>query len=451
LKQSIAPARIYACKILHDVMQNGAYSNIAVNKHLASLKNDADRRLAVQISYGTIKKKNRLEKVLFSFSTRKEIEPTAHIILLMSLYQIMYLDKIPQYAIVNDAVNLCRFYGLHAAASFVNGVLRNVLRNKETLTERESDSFVFLYYEYGFPQWISELIFDAYGDAFLQAYAKQSQDAPDLFLRVNTRKTDTEALQKQFSARGIETEPTYVPDTLKTVGSGDVFGTEPFRNGLFYVQDLSGVIAGYALSPQHEDRMIDLCSAPGGKSFNLGILSQDGSVLSCDISTAKLELVKRTAKQLGLEHLKAVRRDATKIIPEERGTYDCIVCDVPCSGLGVVRRKPEILSRLKQEDISALVALQEKILDTAIAYLKQGGTLVYSTCTLNPSENEVQIEKALQRHPEIKSVPIVLSFELQEKHLEMKDGRLLLTPMRDGCDGFFMAKLTKKTDGGTAL
>jgi hypothetical protein len=161
-------------------MQNGAYSNIAVNKHLASLKNDADRRLAVQISYGTIKKKNRLEKVLFSFSTRKEIEPTAHIILLMSLYQIMYLDKIPQYAIVNDAVNLCRFYGLHAAASLSTAccALCCATRNADGTGIRFVCFFVL---RIRFPAMDFRTDLRCVRDAFLQAYAKQSLDAPDLF------------------------------------------------------------------------------------------------------------------------------------------------------------------------------------------------------------------------------------------------------------------------------
>ncbi len=447
MKKNISPARTTAYKILNDVLGNKAFSNISVNANLnLSLKNEKDRRLAVHIVYGTLKKKNRLEKILTELSNIPidKINPSVRIILFMSIYQIAYMSKIPEYALVNDAVNMCKFYGNHSAASFVNAVLRNALRRKNKLIEKENDFLDLMYYEYGFPKWITRSLQKHYTEDFLLQYAKASEEAPDVFVRVNTLKIQKDMLKESLAEQNIHVQSTYVPETLKVLSDRNIFSDDSYRNGWFYAQDLSGVISGYALDPQKEDKIIDLCSAPGGKSFNAGILSFNSDILSCDINTTKLDLVKRSAKQLGLSGIKVVKRDATIRNEKEEGMYDRVICDVPCSGLGVIKRKPEILYRLTEEHISNLLDLQQKILTVGLSYLKKGGTLLYSTCTLNPEENMGIVESVIKQHNNIELVPIELPFQLKAQHKEMKSGSLLLDPMHDDCDGFFMAKLTKK-------
>ena len=447
MKKNISPARTTAYKILNDVLENKAFSNISVNSNLnISLKNEKDRRLAVHIVYGTLKKKNRLEKILTELSNIPidKINPGVRIILFMSLYQIAYMSKIPEYALVNDAVNMCKFYGNHSAASFVNAILRNALRSKDKLISNEKDFFDFMYYEYGFPKWITKSLKKYYSEDFLLQYAKASEEAPDVFIRINTLKVQENIVKETLAEGNTNVQSTYVPGALKVLSDKNIFSDNTYRNGWFYAQDLSGVISGYALDPQKDDKIIDLCSAPGGKSFNAGILSYNSYILSCDINTTKLDLVKRSARQLGLSGIKVVKRDATVLNEKEAGYYDRVICDVPCSGLGVIKRKPEILFRLTEDHISNLMDLQKKILTAGLNYLKKGGTLLYSTCTLNHDENMGIVESVVKQHDNIELVPIELPFRLKAQHPEMKSGSLLLNPIHDNCDGFFIAKLTKK-------
>ncbi len=446
MKINISPARTTAYKILYDVLENKAFSNVSINKNLdLSLKNENDRRLAVNIIYGSLKKRNRLEKIIASLSTIdiKSIDKKVKIILILSLYQIVYLDKIPEYALVNDAVNMCKFYAGQSGASFVNGVLRNALRKKSELIMHEKDFDEYMFYEFGFPKWVTELLQKNYDKAYIKSYAQWCESAPDLFIRVNTLKTSTDILSSLLSQRGIKTESTYVPDTLKVLSNSNIFFTKEYKEGLFYAQDLSGVISGYVLDPQKGDKIIDMCSAPGGKSFNASILSLNSEMLSADINTIKLELVKRSAKQLGLSGIKAVKRDASVLNEQEAGLYDKVICDVPCSGLGVIKRKPEILFNLTQEHVSSLIKLQGQILENGFHYLKKGGTLIYSTCTMNAQENFDQIAELLNRKKNAKLAAIQLPFKLLNKHSETEKGILNLDPVSDQCDGFFMAKITK--------
>ena len=447
MKINISDARTVSYKILFDVIENGAFSNISVNNHLNAIKNEIDRKLAVNIVYGTLKKRNRLEKILdtLSKSPVDQIDPRARIIILMSLYQILYLDKIPEYALVNDAVNMAKFHLNQGVGSFVNGVLRSAIRRKDELIVKEKALSEHLFYEYGFPVWFSKLIVKHYSKDYLVALAKEFNKSADVFVRVNTYVTTKEDLVKELEEIGVKCEDTYVPNTIKVIANQNLFSSVAYKSGHFFVQDLSGVISAYALGAKKGDRTIDLCSAPGAKSFNVGIMSEDSEVISCDVNTKKLEIVKRTAQQLGLKKLRTYKRDATKVYNDEQNKYDNVICDVPCSGMGVIKRKPEILFNLTEKHIKDTALLQRRILQSGVDYLKVGGTLIYSTCTINPDENQKNVEFILSENPSLELVEIKLPFELPTKHDEMKKGQLMLDPTRDGCDGFFMAKLTKKS------
>ena len=447
MKINISPARTAAYKILYDVFENKAFSNISVNKHIdLSLKNESDRKLAVHIVYGTIKKKNRLEKILSEFSNIPvgQIHPSVRVILFFSLYQIIYMDKIPEYALVNDAANMCKFYRQQAAVGFANAVLRNAIRQKTSLLKKESDPQQLLHAEYGFPIWLTEMLKNQYSMEKIISFAQASEDIPEIYIKVNTYKTNESSLMDAFAEKGIVTEKTYVPDTLKVIGTNNIFMSEEYKKGLFFAQDISGTLSGFALNPNHGDKIIDLCSAPGGKSFHAAILSDNTDILSCDIIPNKLELVKRSARQLGLSGIKVVKRDASVLWTDEQEQYDKVICDVPCSGIGVIRRKPDILSRITKEYITELIALQKSILENGIHYLKPGGILIYSTCTINRDENTGVVESMMRERNDLELVPITMPFQLKTVHPEMQNGMLQLFPGDDECDGFFMAKIMRK-------
>ncbi len=448
---NVAPARQFAYRVLYDVLINGAYANISVNKNIGGSLKAADRTLAVNIIYGTLKKYNRLLKMISRLADRPydKLDAPTRIILPMTLYQIFYLAKVPAYAAINDAVNMCRFYRVASAAPFVNAVLRSSLRRREELSADGENFAQRMYYEYNMAPWLTELLVGQYGRDWLAAYAAAAEKSPAVYIRVNTLKTDAAKLTALLAAENISVEPTYVPGSLKITAGGGVFAAKAYRDGLFFAQDLSGAISAYFTELNGEEsaragvRILDMCAAPGAKSFNAAMLSADSPVFACDISENKLDMLYRSAVQLGIKNLRTRRNDASHINEKFRGGFERVICDVPCSGLGVIGRKPEILLRADREKIEKLCLLQEKILLSGLDALKPGGVLVYSTCTVNKCENEEIIKKALASRADVHLAPVKLPFALKAEHPETENGMLCLDPVRDGCDGFFAAKLIK--------
>ena len=447
MKTNIAPARICAYKVLCDVLENGAYSNISLNSHMnSSLKLSEDRSLCTNIVYGTIKKRNRLEKIIRTLSKVKyeSIDPREKVILMMSLYQLFYLKKIPDYALINDAVSMSKFYIGSSVTGYTNAILRSAQRAKGELSVPEKDTASLLHYEYGFGEDIIALLSSRMSEEELLSFARACEEAPPLTVRVNTLKTTGEELAERLASEEIGTESTWVPGMLRITGAANVFSSAAYREGLFFAQDVSGALSGWCAGFEKGMSTLDLCSAPGAKSFNASILTEDSPVLSCDISKKKLELVYRSARQLGITSLRTRRSDATEFCGEFEGRYDRVICDVPCSGLGVIRRKPEILYSMNTEKIKEIVSLQEKITSNAAGYVKPGGVLVYSTCTVNEDENEKAVERILRENPGMRPKKITLPFPLGASHPETDEGMLSLMPGRDDADGFFIATLERE-------
>ena len=446
MKKNISPARIYAYKILYDVLSNGAFSNISVSRHLISLKDENDRRLAVQIVYGTIKKKNRLSRIISDLSdiSRGNIDKKVHIILMMSLYQLLFLDKTPAYAVVNDAVNLTRTNAGERSSSFVNAVLRNASRKRDELNLQTDNFEERMFLDYGFSDFELDILRKRFSgcDEAAERYAVHAQSAPPLYLRVNTLKISADGLISEFEKISVSAEKTYVSEIIKINTTDNIFASDLYKKGYFFAQDISGALSTQVLDPQKGDLIIDLCAAPGAKSFGAAIASGNTQVLACDINAKKLEIVKRSALQLGVS-VRTLRRDAFSVRSGEEGLYDRVICDVPCSGLGVIARKPEILYNLTPEHIKYLIESQQKIIRAAFSYLKVGGILVYSTCTINRDENEKTAESLLAEFSNAAPDEIKLKSVLRSSHPEMKDGMLFLTPEQDECDGFFTAKIKK--------
>lgn len=446
--KAVSPARSAAYKILYDVIENKAYSNVSVNNHIdLSIKNEADRRLANAIAFGTLKKRTRLEKSLGKLSAKPiaELDAGVRIILLMSLYQILFMDKLPEYAIVNDAVNLARFGSERASTSFVNGVLRNALRQKNELLDTETEFYEYMRAEYNLPRFVADIYLQSFSKDELTELMRKFDEPAKLYLRVNTLKKNPDHLIARLEGLGIRAEKTYVPNTLLVRSTRNVFMTPAFRDGDFFVQDISGAISSFVLAPKKNERILDLCAAPGAKSFGAYFSEPSIELLSCDINSKKVDLMKRTALQLGISRFRGVKRDGRFVREGEENLYDRVICDAPCSGLGVVGRKPEILYNVTPEHLASLVKLQLELLSCASKYLKAGGTLIYSTCTLSAEENERNVARLLEADPTLTREPIALPFALNCPHPEMDRGELRLTPISDESDGFFIAALRKRT------
>ncbi len=446
MKTKISPARQAAYKILYDVLEKKAFSNVAVNKHIdINMKNPADRKLATAIVYGTLKKKNRLTGILMPLATNgwENIEKGARVLLMMSLYQLMYMTKQPKYAVCNDAVSICKFNVSHGSAGVVNGILRKITSDAELTKRRREDDFKeYIRMEYGIEEFVYEILSMTYSDEEIEKLLEEFERPSRVYVKVNTKKISPEKLSDELTEDGFTVRKTFVPDMLEVDGGNNVFLTKSFKEGKFFAQDLSGGILPYVLGCRDGEKIIDLCAAPGAKSFCAAI-SADVEVTSCDINAKKLDMVKRTALQLGLDKIRVLKRDGRFVREGEEEFYDRVITDVPCSGLGVAGRKPEILYNVTRDYIDTLTGLQREILKTGFSYLKKGGILIYSTCTLNKEENEDAVSFALENIDGIEAVPIELPFELKAEHPEMKDGYLRLTPHKDGCDGFFIAAFRK--------
>lgn len=447
MKTKISPARTAAYKILYDVIEKKAFSNVAVNKHIdINMKNPADRKLATAIVYGTLKKKNRLEGILSPLATNgwENIEKGARILLLMSLYQLMYMTKQPKYAVCNDAVNLCKFNVSHGVAGVVNGILRKITSDPSyTQKIREEDFCEYIRMEYGVEKFVYEILSKSYSDEEIEGILEEFERPSRVYVKVNTNKTTAEALAEELTKEGYKIRKAYVPDMLEVDGGSNVFLTKAFNEGKFYAQDLSGSILPFVLDCKDGQKVIDLCAAPGAKTFGAALSAKDLTVTSCDINAKKLDMVKRTALQLGLDNIKVFKRDGKFVREGEEESYDRVITDVPCSGLGVAGRKPEILYNVTRDYIDTLVGLQREIMKSGFNYLRKGGIMVYSTCTLNAEENEENVRYALENIEGIEPVEIKLPFELKCEHPEMKKGYLRLTPDKDGTDGFFIAAFRK--------
>ena len=314
----IAPARSVAYRILCDVIINGGNSNESINANFnPALKKPEDRALASNIVYGSLKKKNRLEKVIASFSGKPlaQMDERVKIILSMSLYQIMYLDKIPPYAAVNDAVQMTKLYCSNGGAKnslsgFVNALLRNALRKGEALREREKDTPSLLQYEYGLSPRLQKLLYEQYGPKTLAGIARAFERSPKTMIRVNTLKISAKALAERLASEGVIALPCFVPGCLIIEKGGNIFSGAAYKEGLFYAQDASGIISGYASGFKEGDNILDLCAAPGAKSFNAYILTRGRvKITACDISAAKTDIMRRAAAQYGFV-IKVVRSDA---------------------------------------------------------------------------------------------------------------------------------------------
>ena len=421
---------------------NASYSNIELDGTIKKYNlTGVERSFFTALFYGVIERSITLDYYISKLSERpvEEIDTNVLIMLRMGLYQLIYMDKVPESAAVNESVNLARrFWAKKNSENFVNAVLRGFIREKEKLSLPDAKkSFIkYLSVKYSMPEWLCRLFAKGYGKTKAENIFEAMNRVPPMTLHANTLVNTREELAALLAEAGIESAPTKsAPHGLRLRASTPYENLLPFE-GKFFVQDEASQICAEVLGARKGERVLDACACPGGKSFAIAMcMENEGTLLSCDLHKNKLSLIERGAENLGISIIETRERNAAKE-DAECGEFDRILCDVPCSGLGVIAKKPDI-RRKKEEDIERLPEIQAQILRESARHLAQGGTLVYSTCTLNPKENKEIIEAFLAENENFKLVPFKVGA------LEASEGMKELFPHIHRTDGFFIAKLTK--------
>lgn len=440
-------ARELALRVINEVNINGAYANIAFAKEINNQRlSEQERRFATELIYGTIKSMPTLDWILQKFVNRRldKIAPVILNVLRMGVYQIFLLTKVPTSAACNEAVKLARKYGHKGTVGFVNGVLRSVARSIETIKypNAQDDPVQYLALKYFHPEWLITRWLERFGFEECEKLCVINNQTPALVFRTNTLKTNRNELMERLKQEGVTCEPSkWTPEGIVCTEIPSLASLDSLREGLFQVQDESSMMVAHVLDPKPGEFVIDACGAPGGKSTHIAALMKNkGVVLSVDIHEHKLALIKENAKRLGINIIQPQLLDATNLHEKYFKQADRVLVDAPCSGLGVLRRKPDSRWRKSVEMLDELPKLQTQILISASKCVKKGGVLVYSTCTTEPEENQYVIDSFLRS---------VNDFELDDvaKFLPALKGRsrmVQLLPHVDGVDGFFIARMIKK-------
>ena len=436
-------ARETALNALIACRKEGAWSNGVLKEYIRRDRLDnRDAALASRLCYGVLQNRQKLDFYLKQLLTGKQnrLHPVVRDILHLGLYQMLEMTKIPVSAAVNESVELTKKYCPNpVAAKLVNGVLRNADRRKGTLEEP-----VKLSDRYSHPESLIQLLRSYVGEELLEPMLRANNEAPDITIQVNTLKTDAETLTRALETQGVIVQPhSWMENCLVLRSTGALENLEVFRQGHFYVQDPAAKLSVLcAQLPRQEDfYLLDCCAAPGGKSFAAAMaMGGKGHITSCDIHAHKTELIAKGASRLGLTNMTVCQQDASQPVSEWVGQMDAVIADVPCSGYGIIRKKPDI--REKDPDtMVSLPALQLAILNNQAKYVKKGGLLLYSTCTLVRRENEGVVEKFLKANPEFctEKLPLPANFPTNES------GMLKLVPGQYDTDGFFICRLRRKS------
>ena len=434
-------ARETALNVLIACRKEGAWSNGVLKEYLS--RDKLDRReaaLATRLCYGVLQNRMKLDFYLQQLLTGKlrDLHPVVHDILHLGLYQLYEMDKIPESAAVNESVDLAKRYCKKQknAAGLVNGVLRNASRNRDSLKQPTGWEEL-----YSHPAELIRLLKRYVPKGQLEPMLRANNDIPPMVVQVNTLKTTAAALTEALAGEGVTAVPhSWMENCLVLTGTGSLEQLASFQAGLFYVQDAAAKLSVLcAQLPKEDLRVLDCCAAPGGKSFAAAIsMGGKGAITSCDIHSHKTGLIEAGAARLGLTNITARQQDASAFVPEWEEQMDAVIADVPCSGYGIIRKKPDI--RYKDPvSMADLPQLQLAILKNQARYVKKGGLLIYSTCTLVRAENEGVVEAFLQTRPDftLEPLPLPAAFEKNES------GMLALIPGQHDTDGFFIARLRR--------
>lgn len=430
-------ARQTAVEALLQINEEGGYSNVVFHNLVTrNGLSPQDTALCSVLVYGALERRLTLDHVIGAYSKTpvRKLTPAVREILRISLYQLLYLEHIPDSAAVNEAVKLTRLMKAASASGFVNGVLRSFLRDGKQIPKVKQAGLAQQWQvDYSCPAVLIERLLKSCSKEQVQSLLEHSLGRPTLFARVNTTKITVEDLLKRLADEGVQAEKEDLEDCIRLSNTASLEKLASFQEGLFHIQDKSSQLCAKLVGAQPGMRVLDVCSAPGSKSFTISeYMNNEGQVLSCDIYPEKIKKIRDGAERLGLSIIEAKENDALEYQPE-LGQFDRVLCDVPCSGLGIIGRKPEIKYKDPKE-FDGLPPIQMDILETSCQYVKVGGILTYSTCTVLPEENQKIVTDFLRRHKD---------FEAYEQAEHSSGWYSALFPNMKHSDGFFIATMRK--------
>lgn len=435
-------ARERALEVLVACRTRGAWADAALGSRLEGLA-PADAALCSRIVYGVIQNETLLDFYLSSFCTQKleRLQPPLADILRIGAYQILFLNRVPDSAAVHTSVELAKGAKRGAAAGLVNAVLRRLCREKKNLPAiPDRDPARYLSIRYSHPKWIVKRLLALLGREGAEAFLTAANSQPPTAAQVNTCRFETSYVQSVLENEGVHAGAhPWLPDCLLLSGTGNLEHLRPFQDGALYIQDPAARLSILAAGVQPGSRVLDMCAAPGGKSFAAAIAMEDqGEILACDLHENKLKRIREGAERLQLTCIRAAAADGRELCPEWHGGFDTVLVDAPCSGLGILRKKPDIRRR-RPDDLFALPVVQSALLDNAANYVRPGGTLLYSTCTILPEENEQVTDAFLSAHPDFSRERFRLPGPIGEA-----EGQVTLWPHLHDTDGFYICRMKRR-------
>ena len=426
-RSNASPARSAALHALQQVRRRGIEERIQCQR-------EDDTRLAERLFYGVLQNERFLDVCILRYLSSSRPHPYVMDLLRIGAYQILFLDRIPDSAAVNDAVHSCRASKQRYAAGMVNAVLRKMSSDKLLLLQVDQSTDLALRFSH--PDWLVEQLLREHDSAFVRCFLESNQEIPDLCLQINTQRTDLSTFSDMLKQKGILPLSMREDFPSVTISSRRVDILPGYEEGLFYVQDNAARASVKIIGLRPGMCVLDACAAPGGKST--AALLEGASILSCDVNALRLERCMENYKRLGMD-IQTRLMDAAEYCADFHEAFDAVIADVPCSGTGVIRRHPEIRQR-SFRDVEELLSIQAKILDNLSDYVRPGGTLLYSTCSVLLDEDEGQVTAFLNGHSDYRLEPVELD------GFDCENGMLRSWPHLNGNDGFFAAKLVKKND-----
>lgn len=436
-------SREIAINVLEKVLEKGAYSNIALSNELnKSDLNDKDKALTTELVYGTLRKLNTLDTIIQSFVKDISImDKKILYILRIAIYQMQFLDRIPTYAACNEAVELAKSVS-EKDSKLVNGILRSYTQKDGVLDIEFRNRISEMAYEFSVEDWMIRMLIKQYGEPDTLRILHGLNSTPNVTVRVNNLLGEYEDVFSELEELDYQVEEGLIcPEAISIKNGGSIENNILFNQGKITVQDESAMLVAPLLDIEDGLTVLDLCSAPGGKTTHISeLLNNTGKVLAFDIHSQKLELVRQNADRLGITNIELKEMDATRLNPELINIADRVLIDVPCSGIGIARKKPEIKWNKSRRDLKEILNVQRDIMESAWEYLKKNGIMVYSTCTLNKEENEDNVSWFLSKHKDAVIEKVFLGKDENLKYDKL--GTVTIFPNED-MDGFFIAKIRK--------
>lgn len=435
--------------LLIEVERDKSYAQLSLKKALVDL-DIRDKALATEVFYGTLKYGIQIDYWLNQYSKTpvKKMKPLIRNLLRMSVYQMLHLDKIPVSAVINEAVKIAKKRKFQGLSGFVNGLLRQIDRERENLSfpsEKEGLSYA-LSIQYSIPEWIMEMWLKRYDKETVQKIGEALNKRAEVCGRINTLKGSKEELIEILEKEQVKVEEGHLLEEafyLKKVDN--LQNLDSFKAGAWTVQDESAMLVAHVMAPQKGEHILDMCSAPGGKSMHMATLMEnEGEIIACDVHGHKLELIEKNAKRLGIKIIKPTLQDGMVLNEDFVGKFDKVLLDAPCSGLGIMKRKPDIRLHKTEEDLKEIVAIQKALLKNAVSYLKPNGRLVYSTCTISYEENEKMVQEAIKEYSLeleniVDTIPKLIQYAVED------EGMIQILPHMADTDGFFIASFKRRS------